>query len=508
MNNKAFWRAYRSLCHPLSCLAIIALLLNDHWLRYQMPSWWTGKLGDFTWLVFAPFIAALVIAWLIPRKHPKQERIVSLIAFSAIGIWFALAKTVPAVHALTTSTLDAIVGWRGGLRMDATDLITLPALWIGWRIWQRVSSTTPILSLGWVAFALGMLGTLATSCAPANYGIALLCQNENSLLAFTNAGYGYAAFQSLDGGLTWNAVKNQTPPNACIERFSSWPVVSTQTLTDGRRQYRLVPGEAIYLSMNNQPETNVFDLSLYQHDSYKLLHEGASSSTFLCGGPRIYKVGPLDALIDQQSGNLILAMGLDGILLKSPDSDWQWVAVGSYHHADLENLDGLFQTLRPEFFLTIALILLTLPTIAMSESLRWYSATYLTILWLIWLGAVLIRQSNGWLIANSDILLMIAAVPLAWTAFHYIVQRRQAGAVLMLIVISVSTGLLFLLPYLLWIRRTLPNYGMAKLFALLLGGTALYMAWLYFRLRFPARKKKKHDDEKPKHDVYSIDTSV
>lgn len=93
-----------------------------------MPSWWTGKLGDFTWLVFAPFIAALVIAWLIPRKHPKQERIVSLIAFSAIGIWFALAKTVPAVHALTTSTLDAIVGWRGGLRMDATDLITLPAL--------------------------------------------------------------------------------------------------------------------------------------------------------------------------------------------------------------------------------------------------------------------------------------------------------------------------------------------------------------------------------------------
>lgn len=61
-NNRAFWRAARCLTHPLTMAAVILLLVNDHWLRWHYPSWLTGKLGDFTWLMFAPFIAAAVLA--------------------------------------------------------------------------------------------------------------------------------------------------------------------------------------------------------------------------------------------------------------------------------------------------------------------------------------------------------------------------------------------------------------------------------------------------------------
>jgi hypothetical protein len=28
------------------------LLINDHLLREFWPSWWTGKIGDFAWLLF------------------------------------------------------------------------------------------------------------------------------------------------------------------------------------------------------------------------------------------------------------------------------------------------------------------------------------------------------------------------------------------------------------------------------------------------------------------------
>ena len=34
-HNRAFWRAFHSLTHPLSLLAIGVLLFNDHWLRHQ-----------------------------------------------------------------------------------------------------------------------------------------------------------------------------------------------------------------------------------------------------------------------------------------------------------------------------------------------------------------------------------------------------------------------------------------------------------------------------------------
>jgi hypothetical protein len=66
-DNKAFWKAIHSLAHPVTLLAVFLLIFNDHYLRHAYPSWLTGKLGDFTWLIFSPFIVAILLAWIIPR---------------------------------------------------------------------------------------------------------------------------------------------------------------------------------------------------------------------------------------------------------------------------------------------------------------------------------------------------------------------------------------------------------------------------------------------------------
>src|SRR5687768_9620553 len=123
--NRAFWRAINSFIHPLSMAAVVLLLFNDHWLRLYHPSWLTGKLGDFTWLLFAPFIAAVFFSWLIPPRLKQHERLVGLVSFTCIGLWFALAKTVTPIHELTVNAWEAIIGWQGTQRMDATDLLML-----------------------------------------------------------------------------------------------------------------------------------------------------------------------------------------------------------------------------------------------------------------------------------------------------------------------------------------------------------------------------------------------
>src|SRR6202011_4703354 len=116
------------------------------------------KIGDFSWLVFAPFICAVVIAWLVPTRLERQTALVGRLSILVIGIWFATAKTIPAVHTLTTTAWEAIIGWHGTQRLDPTDLITLPALLVSWYIWKRAAHR-PIryAQYGWALLALGIV---------------------------------------------------------------------------------------------------------------------------------------------------------------------------------------------------------------------------------------------------------------------------------------------------------------------------------------------------------------
>ena len=52
----------------------------------------------------------------------------------------------------------------------------------------------------------------------------------------------------------------------------------------------------------------------------------------------VVQPGPLDAMIHPASGNLLLAMGHAGILLRLPAGEWQWVEAGRYYHGDLSSI--------------------------------------------------------------------------------------------------------------------------------------------------------------------------
>ena len=95
----AFWKIISLLSHPTAVLAIALLLINDWILRIYWPSWWTGKIGDFAWLFFFPFLLAAILSIFIPSSTKKQEKLIKVLAFVFSGLLFTLPNTNPPMSA-------------------------------------------------------------------------------------------------------------------------------------------------------------------------------------------------------------------------------------------------------------------------------------------------------------------------------------------------------------------------------------------------------------------------
>ncbi len=488
MNNPAFWRALHSLAHPLTIISVVALVVNDHWLRWTLPSWWTGKLGDFAWLLFAPFICTLALSWLIPKRWQQQERMVGIVSITFIGAWFALAKTVPTVHALTVNTLDSIVGWQGGLRMDATDLLTLPALLMSWHIWRTVRNTPPRVPVGYVVTALGIMGTLATSCI-VDRGIVAFCQLNDTLYAFTEDMIIGGIYRSEDRGLIWSQIENYD--RELVESCSESIYWKSGVGIFG--PYEIVAGEGVY----RLPNTLLLDLSARYHDSYKMLRQAGQPIGIPCGNPKPYSSGPIDAVYDEQTDTLLLAMGQEGILVVNANDDWQWITIGNYEHIGIDWPSSTGTVLQPVFITALWLALLAVTTLALTgRQMRWYETVGLNAGWLFWLLLWWLSSSIlHYILVRIGMPLLVIVMLFAIFGVIKIFQRRSSGANIMLMVLALGIAMLYLLPYVLWVRRTVPNHGTASLFALILVGGAMFSAVPYYRWRFPARKKKKQPDE-------------
>src|SRR5690554_2970964 len=81
--------ATRWLTHPVSLAALVVMALNDHILKAQFGSWWTGKMSDVAGLVFFPALLALAIAAVAPRLQPQT---VARTAIATTLLGFAAVK--------------------------------------------------------------------------------------------------------------------------------------------------------------------------------------------------------------------------------------------------------------------------------------------------------------------------------------------------------------------------------------------------------------------------------
>jgi hypothetical protein len=485
-------------------------LLNDHVLRQYWPSWWTGKLSDLAWLVFAPFLLTVLLAWLIPPRLRQREKLVGWLAFGFVGIGFALAKTIPAVHGLTKGALETLIGGQVTLIVDPTDLVTLPALLIGWFVWRQANEERIRLRpRGWVVLVLGALATVATSPPFYDYGINCVGEVHSSLFALSK-GYGpIKVYTSNDGGLTW---QNESLPagltrlNCDLRQKEIWEVSYSVNLPI---QYRFHQGEGIVRSDDGgQSWTQEFDLSEFGSEArsiYYEQHTPPKRGEDATGVVRIMS-GPLDAFLDTKTGHLIVAMGHDGVLVRLADGQWQWVEVGPYSLNTFDKTQFLQLLLSGELWLAGLLVILSLTTIIqpMRNDVRCLDMAALALAWLSWGSATLMflpvsRQDAlmGLPLAAVLVLAAICGGSIGIVDIFNVYEEKRI-ALLPMFGIAIITASMFMLPYIIWTQGNIQHHSTATLFAVALTATTIFAGQQCMKRVFQGkplvRKRKKVDE--------------
>jgi hypothetical protein len=516
-------QAWRAMVHPATWVCIFVLLLNDQLLRWRWPSWMTGKLGDVAWLAFAPLIVALGLAllghvasrWGL-RQNGRGQNAVILVSIALVGGVFAVIKTLPAATALFHTGFNAVFGWRPLLVRDPTDLLTLPALAIAWLIWRdsawaarqhrppaqkQGQRSFRLTGWSWAALGLALLATLGNS-GPPDVGIVCVERVGDRLVAGPHYSYAYTrTYESTDGGLTWTETATgfpEGPEMACPVQEKPWTVA----LPGDGVLYEVLPGSRIQRSVDGGATwTTEVDLT---GTEARMAYFQSMRST-VDSGP-----GPHNAVYDEASGNLLFAMGFEGILVRrdaltaGPPALWQWVPVGDYRFEQPTGVDAVTTLLGLEALLAVSVALMS---VAFSgwHLFRWPFRS-VVIVWALGIVGTLLILRPALMVSYATMVgfvacsglavgaLIIAIVAGVWIWQHGVPRawRGLLGAT----GVGILTAALFLTPLVLWAVGLLAYYALAMWIAALVAA----LLWAYaatrkrvFSLREEGRRRPKQE---------------
>lgn len=467
--------ALNLLAHPASLTAMAVMLLNDLILRRLVPSWWTGKLSDVAYLFFMPFVAAALLAWLVPGQGEQHERRVRRLAFAGVALAFTLGKLHPAINSAAGDLIQSLLGISVRIVADPTDLLTLPVLGLAWLLWSRrselrqISIPQPSRDLLGKSLLLPLAAflTLANAAAPSQ-GITCLDAAGGQIVA---SGY-YTLWSSTDGGLTWQEVGEARDFSPTCRGEGE---IKALTIPDTEVRYRYESGVIERSEDGGGTWQPAFDPPAFREPDRAYLEKTTSSG-------ESYLPTPVDAVYDEVSGNVIFSMGHRGVLVRLASGEWQWAAVGPHRYQALAQagLVGYFTLLQGELVLAAVAGLLVFSSLVWLQlPKRWYWTAMLVAGWLLWLfvaAAVPPAVTND-VYANIIVSfgLLAAAVWAVLSAVVLAVALGRAGgaAVGRLALYSLWALPAFILPYLLWVVNLLPVYYLALLLAAVLIGAVL-----------------------------------
>ena len=323
-------RAAAALTHPATLAALAALLVNDIALKRAWPdAWATGKLSDLAWMVFAPPLLAYALS-LIPGRSALGGRAGFGIAYVGLPLLYAAFNTFEPVHNAISRGLALVGGSGPGAPLDPTDSAVIPfamaaALWIWRRPPLRPEAVRTRLAL--LTMAVAAIATVASSPPRSVEGITNVQADEDGTaraIAYKE-GTPITAYESADGGLTWTQEGEDIPSSEPSTRVRTpsgdyYAIVGTDIVRTGEGE-REVVYSAAYL--REGPNAWLHIRETREHEYREL--------TF----------APRAIAYDDASGNVIAAMGLQGVVVIAPDGAWRAVAVGPFEPTDFSLVSKL-----------------------------------------------------------------------------------------------------------------------------------------------------------------------
>ena len=326
----------------MTVAALGALLLNDLLLKSVWPhSWSTGKLSDLAWLVFALPLLAFLLSFLA-RGSLRSQRITFLAAYGGLPLLYAAFNTFDPVHNCIMHGIS-LVGGAATSPRDATDSLVIPlALGIGLWVWYRARVKESALRQRWALLVAGVasLASIATDGPSPVPGVKYVgVMGDGEIVALTIDGDSYYPLdeaghyivdeiddgrdhhRSVDGGMTWSLME---------ERLETFPWGDESVYTprgsytlDGPRVIRVDSddgqGQVAYATAYLQEGGNTWIQSM----ATKGLDEGRELAT-----------EPQGLAYDERSSNLVIGLGIQGVVVGKPDGEWVGVPVDRFAPTD------------------------------------------------------------------------------------------------------------------------------------------------------------------------------
>ena len=198
---------------------------------------------------------------------------------------------------------------------------------------------------------------------------------------------------------------------------------------------------------------------------------------------------PQDAVIDERTGNLVVALGQAGVAVRTADGHWQHVSLGPYTYVPLD-AGKVAALLTGELLLALAVMFLIIETsFLIATGVRWWAVILGLPLWLLSLFLLFLAPASAaffFPLSGSDssmldelLFLLVVSTLLLSSHALYQLSRVTWRAVFIVGAGGLIGGWLFYGMYWLWAWVKIPIYGRASLYALLLVIAAI-VATAYF----------------------------
>ena len=300
-------RCESALTHAVTITAICTLLVNDLVFKSLWPgAWATGKLSDLAWMVFAPPLLAFLLSF-AARGNTHAQRAAFAAAYLGLPLLYAAFNTFEPVHDAITRGLSLASGRASGGPLDPTDSLVIPfgtaaALWV----WRRPSAGSPRLRARAALLVASLASLASVSSTP-----------FETELGITSVGF------NEDGTL------------AAFAGRSEYPNVGEQSVETPRGIYA-IEGSDVVRTIGGRKEVAYSAAYLRERGNMNLQTNATRHIQ-----EREITTRPYSIAYDHRTGNAVVAMGLQGIVVGTPDGRWTREAVGRYAPTDFSILHKL-----------------------------------------------------------------------------------------------------------------------------------------------------------------------